>query len=112
MQNYIKEILVKDCGDKWKIIPENGCPTRFHEIEFKGWKNVIFICDNSPLNEMLTLASQTMKIFINMYQDKFAFTLPQLVIPSSGSSIIIKVGMMELEEYDRRYGIKEENENP
>ena len=104
IHNYLQQLLVSHCGDDWKIIPLNGCPTRFHEIEFKGWNGIIFTHDNETLNEMLTLSSQTLNVFINFYKDKYAFTEPQFCLPYDGKSCNIKIGMMELEEYDRRYG--------
>ena len=93
------------------MIPLSGCPTQFHEIEFKGWKGITFTCDDETLNEMIELADKTCFLFVDTYKNKYAFTEPMLSFSADGKNFSLKIGMMELELFHEIYGEKK-NSSP
>ena len=109
--NYISEVLTGNILDNCKIIPLTGYATRFHEIEFKGWDQKITLSDDDDLfNEIIEIAHKTFAVFVNIYKEKYAFCEPQFIFKPQGNIFSIKIGMMEIEIFDRLYGdLQEDN---
>lgn len=98
-ENYVKEIIKSHLGDYIQI-PYNFCPTKFYSITFEGWKSSTITYEDPTFNEMSSLGWETAKNIITKYLDTHAFTEPQFFWKPDGS-FGIKIGLMELELYDK-----------
>lgn len=80
-----------------KIIPINWFPTKFHTFTFEGWNSVEFNGNCHGMSDVLLIASQTVKAFVNLYKNDYAFTEPQFIYRPDVGSFSVKIAMMENE---------------
>lgn len=85
----------------YNIIPINWCPTKFYSITFEGWHPEIFNATDSELTDITILAGSFIRSFIKKYKETHAFTEPNLIYQPKGHLIIVKIGIMEKEQYDQ-----------
>jgi hypothetical protein len=106
MENHTQQVINSYLSEYTKI-PVNFCPTKFYSVSFDGWKNYTITCDDPTFNEIMTLAAESAKNIILLYQNTYAFTEPQFFWKLDGS-FGLKIGLMELELYYELI----KNENP
>lgn len=90
------------------MIPFQGCPTKYFEASFKGWKKVELSCTNSALNEALYVGSKTLEAVVSMYKETHAFSDPVFTWKPDGE-FCLKVGLMEMDVYEHIYKKKDED---
>ncbi len=64
---------------------------------------------HTKLNNGVELAAKTLKIFVDMYKDKYAFSQPELIYTPNTHILSVKIGTMEIEEFNKRMDEKDEN---
>ena len=92
--------------DDYKIIPINGCPTKFYSINFDGWGHFSSSSTDSGFIIAVNLAVKTIRSFIELYKETHAFTQPQFYYKPDGT-FGVKIGTMENELYDQIYNKNE-----
>lgn len=98
--SYIQNVISID-EEKYNIIPSSWMPTKFYNITFEGWKGFSLDANCSVLTEMVTMASITIKGFIELYKDTHAFSQPGMYIKPDGT-FGFKIMTMEIELYEER----------
>jgi hypothetical protein len=86
-------------------------PTKFYTINFDGWSPFTFVCEDKSLNEMLQVANKTLEGFMNLYKDSHAFTEAQFMFYPEKGTCGIKIGTLEIEEYERRMNNEKKTDN-
>jgi hypothetical protein len=95
---FHRDLTIKDA----KLIPFSGPTTRQHEISFKGWQLSYYEDNYYMFNEIIEIASESIKIFIKLYKNEYAFTEPHFTISPEGI-FTVKIGMLELDTYKEKY---------
>ncbi len=85
----------------YKIIPMHWGVRRFHSISFDGWERLTFDINDRSFTECCNVAAALLKAFVELFKDTHAFTDPELIFKFDGV-VSIKIGMMDIEEYDVR----------
>lgn len=98
--NYIQDLISLN-EKKYKIIPFHWGGTKFYNFTFEGWKGFSFDANCSILNEMVSMASMTLKGFIKMYKHTHAFSQPQMYIKPDGV-FGVKISTLEIKIYNER----------
>lgn len=101
MIDYVRNVLILPFENCRKI-PIDWPIEKIYRISFDGWigeedLNVA----GKEMNVVLNLASESLKLFVEYYQDKFAFSEPMIPIKNDGT-FTISVGVMSLEEFNKR----------
>ncbi len=104
--NYLQNVVIGNSLENCKIIPINGCPTRFLEVDFNGWKSLVFDVNDENFSNVLEIAASTIKNIVDRYKDKCAFSDPIFSFKPQHCTFSVKIGMMEMEMYNEIYGIK------
>lgn len=89
----------------YKIIPIYWGVTKFHTISLGGWKKITIDANDTTFTEVCKVASAVMKTFIDLFKETHAFSEPQIIFKKDGI-LVIKFGMMDIEEYNERNGKK------
>lgn len=76
-------------------------PTNFYTITFEGWNRMKFICENSTLNEMLEMSSQSINALIKSKKDTHAFSEPQFGYRPDNGTFFVKIGTIEKDLYKK-----------
>lgn len=102
--NYMKEFMRHHLKMK-TFLPYELCAERFFTITLEGLGELVFVYDNSPMNEGLQLLANQLKTLRKIYGKKYIFSEPQLIIRPANERrhppviMEMKVGMMEKEHY-------------
>lgn len=83
------------------IIPIHWGHSRTFTITFDGWEKVEVSATDKTFNEVLKMANQSFKVFVKMYEETHAFTEPILRWSPDGV-FTLKIGILEIEEYNKR----------
>lgn len=108
--NYLNSLVnlpLEEC----KILPLNWCASKFYTITFDGWKLQELLCEDPILNEMLQMASNSVSGLVNLYKDTHAFTEAQFYYQCHTNLFGIKIGTLEIEEYERRMNNEKKTDN-
>ena len=99
MLNFSERVLGINMKDA-KLIPFNCCPTKYYTISFEGWTKVELVVQDETFNQVLNIASQSLKSLIDMYKETHAFTEPQFIYDPKGV-FKVRIATMELELYEK-----------
>ncbi len=83
-----------------KIIPLRWHAKRFHCISLDGWEKITLDVNDKSFFEVEHIILAVTKAFIELFNETHAFTEPQLIFKFD-VEIIIKFGIMELEEFEK-----------
>lgn len=85
----------------YKTIPVHWGVSRFHTISLEGWEKPKIDCNDQPFTEACNVSSALFEAFIDIFKETHAFTEPEFILKSNGV-LSIKIGMMDLKEFDDR----------
>ena len=84
-------------NDDYEIMPLNANPSRWHEIEFTGFKKCTISQKDETVTEIMLILSTTINKFIEIYKDRFAFTEPEFGFRPLDGIFFTRIGMIEIE---------------
>ena len=87
--------------EKYKTFPFNWCASRSYEIVFKGWDNITIDANDESFSNILKLAQISLDAFCEIYEKTHVFSWPEFIW-RPGKGISIKIGTLEIEEYEKR----------